>query len=115
MVRYDVACAVVTTIGGDTYSAVETVTEDRDYYSKSWHRRYGPKRNWADRRVVVEHADGSKEVLERLNRWPMKKNGGPYLTVVKHIPIGYLPPLIVNNKDPLLSAALCMVLSKKVK
>lgn len=49
----------------------QEVTEDRGYYSKAWHRQYGPKRTISDREITFTRAWGKgKRVLTyNLSTW----------------------------------------------
>lgn len=52
-------------IGGHLFVQSETKNTDWNYYSKAWHRKYGPKRTITDRKVTIYRYNGrAKEKLQ---------------------------------------------------
>ena len=57
--------------------ASQTVDEDRNYYSKAWHRSYGPKFTVSDRKLTFTRPWGKgKRVLE----YPLKAWSGDFIS-----------------------------------
>jgi len=104
MKEYTATNATVTTPDGRVWKASSDITEDRSFYSKAWHRMYGPKRSESGRRVTVQQEGNEHDLpvtVMTFDRWPnsIAKVSGGYIAILKAMfPKGYkvsdLPPLL---------------------
>ena len=99
-----------------TYVAYERREKDFTYYSKAWHRKYGPK-IVISRFIYIISDNATWTLVDRPNRWQPKvkdiPNSGMYKTLVSYIPIEDL--LTVHSNDSfilLLVKTRLVVLSK---
>jgi len=58
-------------VGAWTITTEQDIDEDRNYYSKAWHRQYGPKRTISNRRITFERpwGKGTRSVTHPLKSW----------------------------------------------
>lgn len=106
----------VTLPDGTALQAVEDVHKDYTYYSKTWHKRYGPKITVLARRVVSCDPTGHEVTLATYRRWPsMVKDvigSGYYIATLRCVPETMLPIFVVDTNHLALSAAAKHLLSK---
>lgn len=101
---------------GRTYHARSDITTDWEYYSKNWHRKYGPKKTESNRRVEIEDPT-TKEVtvIEKFIRWPiglkMVRCSREKIAILKCLPINDLPTLMGQDRD--LDTCIAYMLSRR--
>ena len=52
-------------VGAWTIETLQDIDESRTYYSKAWHRRYGPKYTVSNRRVRFSRKHGKNSGIRR--------------------------------------------------
>lgn len=62
-------------IGNWELSTSQNVDEDRNYYSKAWHRCHGPKRTISDRTLTIKNLSWKKKILT----FPLKSFAGDFV------------------------------------
>lgn len=104
---------------GRRFRAMEDHHLDWNYYSKSWHRYHGPKKNVTNRRIEEYNPkSGEWKIIATLLKWPNTVSevlgSGCYVALLRHVPEEMLPILILDEeKNKMAAVAAAYLLSRK--
>lgn len=89
-------CKEIARIAGWWISTDEEIEEDRNYYSKAWHRAHGPKKTVVSRTVQIRSYDSKTKTVVKLDQVVEGWRGNWALKAV--IDAGIVQPVRVSTK-----------------